>query len=709
MHISGRWSDTLRVVDRRTSTTPTREQVRSDAPTSLDSASGTRTVTFRSSATSWWKPLAELALIALWAVIVGSPYLDFDEHMMPGGGEYWVNVTANTFWERFEHCGSCALWNGTMRGGYPAIADMQAAFLHPIVALPALAMGWVNGAKVTIILSLFLAGFAQWWLARVFRLGIAARLWSGCLAATAGSMTGRMEDGSVILLVSAASCALILPPFFQMARDGKRRTAAILGLTIGLALVSGQAYLQVATAAIAPCLFLVIAYRNPLGMNLLVRCYALACVIGLLIASPLLLPYLHALPDQTKDLDPTLGHGQPLAFIPLNLVIDDADFFRQPVLGKSPFPYIHTAYIGWVAVALAIAGVVALWLRKEFQLLIALAIAIVLPFWFASAVPLRWLASVMQDTRTIYEFIIGFRSLSLFGGLAVPPILGLAAIGLDWLWKSLPRGFWVALDRRDSMPGFRIDPRWLLVVLLVITTNRARDFGQHWMYVLPDGSAEMAPVLDALVTDDLQWVNTPYGFQQWWGPAIQRGLKLTISPAAWSWEPRTLPVPVLMAEYANVTPAPGVDFIEQGVLGDVVMYAAPPGNEYAAIVHPDGTRTVCSAHGLGGSIDVTCDSPQAGQLVVIERMTSDWNATVNGTPQEVSKSDVWLAVDVPAGRTTIALRYQPWDVPVGIALMAAGLILIGGAMWIDRRREPERGVWPVRNPIDRQPPGVAPA
>lgn len=118
---------------------------------------------------------------------------------------------------------------------------------------------------------------------------------------------------------------------------------------------------------------------------------------------------------------------------------------------------------------------------------------------------------------------------------------------------------------------------------------------------------------------------------------------------------------------------------------------------------------MCSAHGLGGSIDVTCDSPQAGQLVVIERMTSDWNATVNGTPQEVSKSDVWLAVDVPAGRTTIALRYQPWDVPVGIALMTAGLILIGGAMWIDRRREPDRGVWTVRNPIDRQPPGVAPA
>ena len=631
-------------------------------------------------------PVVELALIALFAVWVAKPVLAFDAHMIPGGAEYWVNILANTFWDRVETCGECALWNGSMRGGYPAIADTQSAILHPIVALPALALGWVNGAKVTIALALFLAGFAQWWLARVLGLGMVARVWSGCLAATAGSMTGRMEDGGVVLLVSGAACAMILPPFIRLARDGRRRTAAILGLTIGLSLVSGQAYLQVASAAIAPFLVFALAYRNPLGPSLLVRRYALAGVIGLLVASPLLIPYLHIMASYTKDIDPYFGQAQPLGYIPLNFVIDDQEFFRIPILGKQPFPYLYTAYVGWMAVLLAFAGVTVLWLRRERRLAIALGIALFLPLWFASAQPLRWLAGATEGAPSIHEFLIGFRSVPLFAGLAVTPLLGFAAIGLDWVWRSLRSALWIAMDRRDSAPALKLDPRWLLVVLLVLTTDRARDFSKHWIHLVPDGSAKMAPVLDALETDDLQWVNTPFGMQDWWGPAIQDGLKVSISPTAWSWNPRTLPPALLVAE---VNPPEGA-FSPKEAFGEVTVYAAETGNEYAAIVHPDGTRTVCSAHGTGGSIDVDCNAPQAGRLVVLEHMASGWKAEIDGEQRALTRSDVWIAVDVPAGESHIQLRYKPWDVPVGIALMVAGLGLAGGAMWYDWR-ERNRG------------------
>jgi hypothetical protein len=542
---------------------------------------------------------------------------------------------------------------------------------------------------VTIAAALFLAGFAQWWLARVLGLGMAARVWSGFLAAAAGSMTGRMAQGSVILLVSGAACAMVLPPFIQLARDGRNRTAAILGLTIGLALVSGQAYLQIGGAAVAPFLLLALLHRNPLGTNLLLRRYALAAAIGLLVASPLLVPYLHIMSSYTKALDPYFAQAQPLAYMPLNFVVDDPEFYRTPLLGRDPFPYEYTSYVGWFAVLLAFVGMAALWVRKERRLAIALGIAVVMPLWIASAQPLRWLADATEGTRSIHEFILGFRSVPLFAGLAVTPLLGFAAIGLDRLWRSLHGTLWIAMDRRDSAPALKLDPRWLLVPLLILTTNRVRVFGENWIYLLPDRSAEMEPVLDALETDDLQWVNTPYGRQDWWGPAIERGLKLSINPAAWSWAPSTLPVANLTAELAP----PDGAYSPRATIRDITVYAAAPGNEYAAITHSDGTRTVCSAQGTGGDIDIACNSSQAGRLVVLEHMTSGWTAKIDGDERAVSNSGPWIAVNVPAGETHIRLRYRPWDVPVGILLMFDGLVLAGVVVWRDRRS-------PVVPPLD---------
>jgi len=34
-----------------------------------------------------------------------------------------------------------------------------------------------------------------------------------------------------------------------------------------------------------------------------------------------------------------------------------------------------------------------------------------------------------------------------------------------------------------------------------------------------------------------------------------------------------------------------------------------------------------------------------------------------------------LSVELPAGRHTVSLRYQPWDVPLGLSLCLFGLAL----------------------------------
>ena len=71
-------------------------------------------------------------------------------------------------------------------------------------------------------------------------------------------------------------------------------------------------------------------------------------------------------------------------------------------------------------------------------------------------------------------------------GLAVPLILGLAAIGLDRLLEA----------RRPGLASARISSlRWLLLIPLVLALATARDFGKDSIRLLPPSPPYVAEVL----------------------------------------------------------------------------------------------------------------------------------------------------------------------------------------------------------------------
>jgi hypothetical protein len=163
---------------------------------------------------------------------------------------------------------------------------------------------------------------------------------------------------------------------------------------------------------------------------------------------------------------------------------------------------------------------------------------------------------------------------------------------------------------------------------------------------------------------DLQWVNVPRGEHDFVEPAIGQGLKLARDFfRTWHWKNRPEPLPVAGAriEKQASDPAPAIYF-----------YRAPPGYEYAAVVHPDGSRSICSAHGTGGNLDVACDTPQAGLFVLEENRWTGWYAQVDGQAVELQPAR-WLAVELPAGQHTVTFRYRPWDVLIGLVLSFIGV------------------------------------
>lgn len=631
---------------------------------------------------------AELLIVLLATLMFAKPYLNLDTCIIPdatrGGNEFLTVIPSHHFWKQLEQCGWCSLWDGSIQGGIPALANPYTSMLHPIVALPTLIWDVRNASKIAIVLAFAMGGLAQWWIAYTLGLGRIVRIWSGLMGIVAGYLSGNMYQGFVGLVVSTAACALILPPLIAVSRSEDKRFVVILALTFALAGISGQGYMQVGMLATIPALiFLVVP--NKQNISTILRRYLLAAIIALFLIGPLLIPMLHFGSQIDKPSLAELKSGQPFTYTLFNFVINDAEFYLNRELKKLPYPFIYVTFIGWVPILLA------LWsLKNSRNQLEKQAIRYLLAFTFI----VLWISSdgpipILQQhaPEWIAKRVSGLRHFATISRLAVPPILGLAAIGLDKLLHGKPWLIHYSQTEQPSNPLFTFDLRWLLIIPLTTAIISAWSFSSNWIKVdsIPEN---IYPTLEKLHTSDTQWVQTPprKHVSLYVEPAIEMGMKLNNAFRPYFWKDRPTPAPVLAAIQDEHEPPDGM-IKETTLTFDntiVHIYVAPPGNEYAAITHSDGDRTVCTAQSRGGFIDVVCDSPKAGTLKVKEFYWSGWSATLNDesvpitSPSPISsesKTNPWLSIEVPAGKHTIRFRYFPWDVPLGVFAMFIGVAL----------------------------------
>lgn len=633
----------------------------------------------------------EISVILLWALYFTWPYLDFDPLVVPTGGEYLALIQPYHVWTRLLQCGACAMWNGSVRGGVPAFAELHAGVLHPLSAIATLVSGVPTGMKLTLVGAFMMAGLGQWWLGRLLHVGSLARVWSGCMAVAAGCLASRMEGGWVNMVLSTAAAALVLPALVGFARSGSRRWAAILGITLALLAMAGQGYLQAGMLFLLPLgLILVDAGR----MGLVLRRFALALVVALLVAAPLLVPMLHFMPEFGKDTDADFRTTQSFRFVPLNLVIDDLAFFAGDTLEKGASAALHVNFVGWVPVLLALAALLAVAHRErwpgERRHSVFLVAVMVMAFWVASSMPLRWLIRLSPIDWLDWQFA-GIRNPSPIAGLAAAPLLALAAMAVDRYWAAswAPALVSLRLGARRAR-DLRLEPRWLILPLLVVALVRATAFDRQWLETSRLGP-EIYALLEALRTPSLEWVNPPYGENMFIEPAVGMGLKLAMDNRVWHWTGHPDPEP-LLAEGRSGPPWPEMKAVKQVGGGDITLYQGGPELRYATVTH-GADVTPCTAHGVGGDIDLSCAAPAAGKLTVRENHWTGWRAYVDGDRVPLNVG-TWISLDLPAGSHDIRLRYRPWDVPLGLLLGLIGWVLAGFLIWRgdlpDARKVPDR-------------------
>ncbi|MBC8076909.1 MAG: hypothetical protein H7Y32_12595 [Chloroflexales bacterium] len=620
-------------------------------------------------------PWLEAMVIVLWGLFVTRLYLNLNPYLVPTGREYLSVIQSHHFWTWVGRCGACAMWNGGQQGGAPALVELHGSPLHPIVMVTTLLFGVVNGSKLALVLAFIIAGLAQWWLCWVLGLGRVARVWSACMVIVGGHLAARMANGLFGVVLSSAAASLVLPPILLMGRSPTQRTAVLLGMLLALAAVAGQGYQQIGLVCLLGVV-LPLQLLHSTNYKLLLRRYALSGVLAALVASTFLLPLLHFLPQFVKNSDPEFKSSQPFAYMLVNLLINDSAFYATDLLHKLPYPDLYSFFIGWIPLLLAILGAYRGWAQERNHATQQLLLGALAILWLASGAPLVWLAS-QPLFAGIAERLTSIRYPSLIAGLAVPLLLALAAFAVDRMlrfpWPKLGLNL-SSQDIGGRSFSLGIGTRWLLLIPLLLALNDARVYGAQWLTTY-EQAPEIKEVLQALRTPDLQWVNPPFGEHFFIEPAVGMGLKLNQGVRQWGWQERQLPQAQLEATREGAPPG----MAQQATVAGAQIFAASPGREYAAITHQDGSRTICTARGAGGDIDVTCDAPQSGRLEIKENTWSGWGAQLNGAAAALLPGQ-WLAVDVPAGKATVQFRYRPWDVPLGLLLTLCGLVL-GAVLW----------------------------
>lgn len=598
----------------------------------------------------------ELLFILLWAIYFGRGILDFDPHTWLWGREFGSQILTHHLWTNFQECGLCALWNGDINGGYPSLADIFGSMLHPFVAITTLIWGTIIGTKVSIVLSLAIAGIAQWWIARILSVGWLSRMWSAMMVIVAGHLSGRLEIGAIGIIISTATASLLLAFILELRKKQTLRAMVLLAVVGAITIVSGQGYIQLGVIAWSPSLVLLLLDKN-FKVHPIWKKYVSAILLSILLAGVFLVPMLHFFPEIQKDVDPNFNSAQSLDNLLLNLFIRDWDYMNSTVLGKLPYPYLYNIYIGWIPVVFSL-FCLRFSRKSDERFLLALVIGSGSVLLMASGIPLRKLMDYMP-------MLSGFRHIPIAAGLAVPGILGLAAYGLDCLWKlNWPR---ITISSSKTSPILDINSAWLLLLPMFISIRLGYEMNINYLKVQDQYS--LYQDVSSLQTHEIQWVATPFGELFWVEPVINQNLKLVDVNWAWKWVERKSPEPFL---FANRDGAPQGYTKTDLYVNSIPIYFREEAS-YAAVIHEDQLQP-CTAKGLGGKLTIHCNTSSDGRLIVKENSWSGWKAWMDGERTPLLR-DQWLSVDAPAGKHIYHFRYRPWDVPLGLSLSLIGIVI----------------------------------
>ncbi len=347
-------------------------------------------------------------LIAVITLYSHAALLDFDPHQLAQTAEQNESATLPILAEiGLRRYGEIPLWNPYMLTGFPLAGDPVSHFWNPVATVPVLLWGGVNGMKVSLYLSLLIAGLGQWFLAHVFGLRGLVRLWAGLLFALSGGLALLLWLGWYELLVGVAWFPWCFGLLWVALRRHDRVSLVLAALAVALVVTAGGGYYPLYLGVGLVVLTGAGLWRARHGRRQTVLGRALVVAgLALALSAAYLVPLADGLRYTARDAppDPQQATSQTLPYALFNYVVADPTWFRADVLNKGigwgwfyigALPLLALAFAPWIFARHR-------WRRGD--VLTLLALLLVLLLWQASRYPPVSILYTWMPVLTTFRF-----------------------------------------------------------------------------------------------------------------------------------------------------------------------------------------------------------------------------------------------------------------------------------------------------------------
>lgn len=354
------------------------------------------------------------------------------EQQLPGLESTLFQTILAIFRNSLQDFNRMPLWNPYVHTGLPYVADPMLYIYNPIVTIPGLILGPLDGFKIALLLSFFLASLGMWRLGRILGFGKIPSLWIGLMYAFAGQPAARFFQGEYLFVFGFAWIPWIIGNLFLLYYDRRVKRIVYSALSIALLYHSGNLYYPFYIALIIGifCIVFVVVRPGNSLVQLDKQFFLWMVFVGLLSIGLIaihLLPAIQFYPWVSKGEDIQGSH----TLFQIWLDYTSKDSFRPDAYQILPAREEFYAYIGVLPFLGLFLLPIAFWKRDRRQILFWLLVIVFVYFWVAiDQMPWR---DFYYNTRLLRQFRHLLRPL-IFGSMA---IFILAGYGIDTVWKIL--------------------------------------------------------------------------------------------------------------------------------------------------------------------------------------------------------------------------------------------------------------------------------
>ena len=487
--------------------------------------------------TPTWPNLAAFGFLCLWIAILSLPM--WSGHFLAGPhSDQYVDGYAIRWWDamHWRSTGHLPQWNPFLFGGHPVFTGFGDLF-YPSTWLR-LGLPTATAMNLAFVVHYVLAGLFAYFLLRLLDVSWLGSITGATAYQLSGIVVSLVSPGHDGKLFVSTMLPLMVIALVLAIRRRRWEGHALLGLAVGLALLSPQ-YQMAQYALLTTGLFaLYLVFGEPLGLAPRDRWLALAgaaggVVLGFGISMIQVLPFFHSIPYGTRAESAgyawSTSYAMPWAHVP-ELFLAGFTGKYEAYWGPNPLK-LHSEYLGLPVLALAAIGIgstrrkLVWWLGGIAVLFLLVSLGGATPFyrlWYA-IVP--YVSKTRAPGMALYVGAFAVSSLAALGverlergegKRAMQIALGAAAfvalLAISGVFGSMAEGIARAAPREASaaQPGIRmgslgsaIGLGLVAVLALGFLVGRIRP-------------PVFAALLVLLVGADLYWAGR--GFWQWSRP-----------------------------------------------------------------------------------------------------------------------------------------------------------------------------------------------